>query len=159
MSSLVDFGERELEWEVNWAEKKQSRFLHFLDDEVQNLMLVSDGASILIRERCHFEISKIKKAATEQPDTHKFSEILLPSSSKRLTLVAAVGMDAGKLQRMLAEMDPESTVNVYLLKHSKHDSHVLAFEQEGQVGLVMGKTECEKYLNLHMRTWEKAEGL
>ena len=160
MSSLVKFVEAELDKPVTWAKKEGEirddsvRVAKFFDNVVKHVMAVSDGASILIRERCDFERQLINEVVAEKPDTHKLIEGVLPSLANSLSVVASVGMSAGKLQRMLAEMDGDETVNVYLLK-IVNGTYALAFEQLGQVGIVAGKAKLMSCHHLHMRIWER----
>lgn len=163
MSSLVDFGKAELEKPVTWSQHQSevrddsARGVQFYDDVVKHVQIVSDGGSILIRERDDFERQRIDAVADEKPDTYKLIEGAAPTLANKLSEVASVGMSAGRLQRMLAEMDGDETVNVYLLKMNDF-GYAMAFEQLGQVGIVAGKDKLRPCNHLYMRIWEKEEG-
>lgn len=158
MHTLMGFVAQELEFPVNWADKKneQVRGGKFFDDEINELMTGSDGASILIRAREGVELDEIKEMVSMKPDTYKLIKEAPPNLSEQLSLVAVVGMNAGRLQRMLAEMNGADTVNVYLLK-IKDGTYAIAFEQPMQVGIVAGEKKLVSCNYRGMRIWGKEE--
>lgn len=162
MSSLVEFAQAELEKPVTWAKKDnvpadEARVAKFVDDLLNGLMLAMDGASILIRERNAFERGEIDKAMADKSDAYRLREGELPNLANKVSVVAMVGIDVGKLQRMLDEFNEGESTNVYVLS-MQGGGYALAFEQFGQVGIVAGKASSHRFesrMMQMMRVWEK----
>lgn len=162
MNTLAGFIAQELNHPVSWAKKDGEvrddsvRGGKFFVDEATRIMSASDGGSILIRMWDEDEVEEVVAVAEKKPETHKLIKAAPPNLAGALSLTAVVGMNVGRLRRMLAEMDDE-TINVYLLK-IKDGTYAIAFEQFGQVGIVAGLKGKAGIEHVGLRIWEKEEG-